>query len=109
MSQQLTLRMFKTAKADDAEVRFLVEYLHRHGGWLTAAQIYAYTRWNNRKIRELAEASKDKIISGQLGYKHVENATAEETHHFVVWMESQGRKMIARAEAVRRLAHQLVG
>ncbi|HYG36371.1 MAG TPA: hypothetical protein VEC99_16375, partial [Clostridia bacterium] len=63
---------------------------------------------SRRWVRALAQAS-DWVISGQKGYKHLSHATAEEVNHFIHWMESQGKKMIGRAERMRRNAHGVLG
>jgi hypothetical protein len=95
---------------EDPNIEYLVELLYGMD-WVTAAELTQLIsarikeNWSERKIRGLAEAASPEIISGQLGYRHIDSATLEEIHHFVQWMESQARKMIRRAEAVRRRAH----
>jgi hypothetical protein len=109
---QPELGLFK-ASEDDPNVLWLEKYLKECGEWVTAAGLVlragrALSDDNRRWVRALAEAS-DRIISGQKGYKHLERATAEEVRHFVNWMESQGRKMIGRAERLKRNAHAIFG
>lgn len=113
---QTDLPLFKVqAEPADPNVKFLVEHLRTIKGWARAAEIQQYVlarigrQVHDRELRAWAEAAAPEIISGQLGYKHIDHGTAEEISHFVHWMESQGKKMIARAEAVRRRAHQLIG
>jgi hypothetical protein len=106
MSDQL--QMFK-AEAGDANVRFFIEHLKGQRRWFPAKELETQTGWTDRDIRSYAEASEGRVISGQNGYKHADNSTADEIAHFANQMESRGRKMIARANAVRIYAHQLVG
>ena len=111
---QKDLPLFQVAP-EDPNVMFLVEHLRVTKGWSTAREISQYVlarigrEVGDRELRAWAAAAEPDVISGQKGYKHVEHATAEELSHFVHWMESQGKKMIARAEAVRRRAHALIG
>jgi hypothetical protein len=106
------LELFEVAAADP-NVIWLERYLLEASGWLTAGQLSAIagkadSEDGRRWVRSLAQAS-EWVISGQKGYKHVKHATAEDLNHFMGWMESQGKKMIGRAERMRRNAHALVG
>lgn len=110
MSTQI--EMFPLPK-EDVNVAYLANRLRERGGWATSVDLLndlglPDTENHRRWIRRLAEQADPDVISGQLGYKHVANATQDEIHHFVAWMESQGKKMIARAESVRRRAHQIL-
>jgi hypothetical protein len=105
---QGTLPLYE-AGPDDPAVQWLEQQLRECQCWKTAAELLTLVgkegsadgpRW----IRMLAEATRW-IVSGQRGYKHLEYCTPEEISHFVNWMESQGKKMIRRAERVRRNAH----
>jgi len=108
MISQLELQAFQAAP-DDPNVRELERILLHAKCWLRANVICWLTGWTDpRQVRELAEAS-DCVISGQLGYKHLQHATPEEQDHFYNWMGSQARKMWRRVQRVRRRAHQLVG
>ncbi|MHB8520697.1 MAG: hypothetical protein ACYDH9_08055 [Limisphaerales bacterium] len=105
--------LFPPPKAN-VNVTTLVELLRQRPAWHTAAEllhIFALPDLESRRrwIRSLAEAASPDVICGQCGYKHVEHATPEELHHCVAWLESQGKKMIARATAIRRRAHAVVG
>lgn len=104
---QTELPLYKVAP-DDASVAWLEHFLREHREWITAGQISPLVEKDERWIRAVAESS-SWIISGQKGYKHIEHATAEEIGHFVNWMESQGKKMIGRAERVKRNAHAVFG
>jgi len=61
-----------------------------------------------RWLRKLAEESYE-IISGQRGYCHVSDATADEVNHACNALESQAGKMSARALRLRRRMHAAVG
>jgi len=99
--------------SEDLNVQWLEGYLRECQRWMTAQDLVVLVGKVNsddsrRWIRTLAQAS-EWVISGQKGYKHLEHATAEEVNHFVNWMESQGKKMIGRAERMRRNAHAALG
>lgn len=101
------------ARATDASVIWLETYLKCHAKWIKAGDLL---RWHGRPdddtqkrlIRELAAAS-EWIISGQMGYKHIEHATPEENAHAANWLISQGKKMIKRGLVIRRNAHKRLG
>jgi hypothetical protein len=95
----------------DPQAVWFVRLLHKMYRWVPARDITALSsgRLDDRAIRALAEASAPYIISGQKGYKHSDHATPEEIRHFINSMESQGSKMVRRAEAVRRYAHGRIG
>lgn len=108
------LELFRP-KADDPNVAWLVDFLARKSDWITARQImetinpWLPDKLNDRDLRALAEAAAPKVISGQRGYKHTDHATAEEIKAFIATMESQGTKMLARANKVRTYAHAKIG
>ena len=109
---QADLPLFQVAP-EDPNVAWLEGYLKEARDWMRAAQLVVLINKpdnddSRRWLRALAQAS-DWVISGQKGYKHLEHATAEEVNHFINWMESQGKKMISRAERMRRNAHAIVG
>ncbi|MEJ0091828.1 MAG: hypothetical protein WDM80_19025 [Limisphaerales bacterium] len=93
------------AKATDASVIWLEGFLKNNARWMKAADIL---RWHGRTeddmqkrlLRELAAAS-EWIISGQMGYKHIEHASPEENAHASNWLISQGKKTIKRGIAIR--------
>lgn len=101
------LPLFQAAPSD-ANVLWLERYLKECREWVLGKNLCVLVNQDERWLRSVAEASAW-VISGQKGYKHVENATAEEVNRFVNWMESQGKKMIARAERLRRNAHAVFG
>src|SRR4051812_34832794 len=84
----------------------IARILQNSTDWLTASDILnrlnlTDTEASRRSIRACAEALSDQLISGQLGYKHVDRATEEEVRHFCNWMDSQGDKMKLRAARTR--------
>jgi hypothetical protein len=84
----------------------IARVLIKSGEWLTASDILhrlnlTDTEANRRSIRACAENLGDELISGQLGYKHVDVATSDEVRHFCNWMDSQGDKMKLRAARTR--------
>ena len=88
------------------EMDALENLLRAHGGWMSATGILVSrctvaTETAKRTLRATAAESKW-IISGQHGYKHLQAATPEEVKHFVAQMDSQSRKMSARAEAINQ-------
>lgn len=103
-------KRFGNAPASDPQdLCKFVAYLSATPDWVSGATLFERYNWNERTIRALANAASPEVISGQLGYKHIQHSTEEEVHHFCSWMESQAKKMMARSLAVRRRAHQLVG
>lgn len=71
------------------------------GRWHTAKDIIGATGVSDRIIREVAERSDGEIIPGQKGYRLTRFATATEARRAESWLQSQGRKMIARAIEIR--------
>lgn len=95
---------------DDANVQWLEGLLLSAKVWMTAADIEETCggRAGDRDIRALASAS-CWVISGQRGYKHLRNATAEEASRCCHALESQAKKMGERAGRLRRNAHTIFG
>ena len=93
------------------EVQHLCAML-RGRGWQTAAQILslevdqfaAGPNWSDRKVRAIAEASDGAVVSypGSPGYILFDEARREEIAHAVAAMQSQGKRMLARALALDR-------
>jgi hypothetical protein len=97
----------------DESVATIIAILDQETDWLTAAQLLqkigeAPTDSKKRQLREIANASQGKIISGQKGYRHIRHATPEEILHAAAWLEHQAVEMGERAKAIRRAFHQLV-
>jgi hypothetical protein len=112
------LELFRP-KADDPNVAWLADLLFVNAGWITARDILAKIppsviesvdfTIDDRRIRMWAEAAAPKIISGQLGYKHTDHATAEEIKAFINTMRSQAKRMLVRSNCVRKYAHAKIG
>ena len=97
----------KTSRAslDIDAARRLQEVLKEAGQWVKAKDLHASMGLTDRALRNLAEASEGAVISGQLGYKHADCATAEEITHAANWLMAQGRKMMDRGLKILRRAH----
>lgn len=107
MTDQLPLRMFQAAP-EDGNVRELERLLLEYRGWMSSSLIGSKTGWNSDKVNALARASAD-VISGQLGYKHLAHATAEEQRHFANSLVSRIRELGKRLTRFRRRAHARIG
>lgn len=98
MTAQLDLPMTQKApETEQGDVDALCAHLQGQG-WIKAGEI---PDWNERYIRALANASKGRIISGQLGYKLTKEATAEECAHAENWLRHQAKAMMDRAMAIK--------
>lgn len=108
---QLSLFTDKRPTPSESDAQWLIDFLNQHRGWVKAKTIQAMLggRHDDRGIRAIAELAAPKIISGQNGYKHTDHATAEEIKMFINTMESQGTKMLNRANKVRTYAHAKIG
>lgn len=112
MNDQLSLPLSSRgtrATEPSLSLLHLLEYLEARPAWHTARELQLHLGLGDRALRALAAASGGKIISGNHGYKHTRHATPEEFHEFYGRMTTQAREMHARAEAARKLHHQLVG
>jgi hypothetical protein len=99
--------------AADADLRWLEEFLRGGKCWFTAGDILLSlgrpaSENNKRWLRALANASAW-IISGQSGYRHIENCSPEEIHHCAATLESQAKEMASRAGRLRQTAHKIFG
>lgn len=107
MTDQLTLPIAPAKRAPDAaDVEMLCETLEGQG-WMLAREILLalrglYPGWHDRHLRELANASEGRIISGQRGYRLTREATDDECDHAESWLRHQARAMTERAVAIRR-------
>lgn len=95
-----------SAQRSPEEVDALENLLREAAGWVSASDILTSrnivpTENAKRMLRVTASESKW-ILSGFHGYKHLQQATPEEVKHFVAQMDSQSRKMSARAEAINQ-------
>lgn len=72
------------------------------GRWHSAADLgMTVAGLNDRVARAIAERSNGEILSGQTGYKLTAFATAAECRHAEAVLQSQARKMLARAIEIR--------
>jgi hypothetical protein len=74
-------------------------------GWVRRRDLAPVIGLDERKIRELAEQSAGVIVSGNRGYCLFSECTVDDLSHAANRLESQGRKMIRRAIAIRNRAH----
>lgn len=93
-------------------VEELVGILLDEPDWITAAQLLVKAQWpvtdsNKRRLRDLANASDGRIISGQRGYRHIRHSTADEVIHSANWLRHQAKEMDDRASAILRQYHKL--
>lgn len=105
MSEQL--KMFHV-EAGDENVRELERILWEAKCWLSSGAIGGLTGWNSDKVNNVARVSVD-IISGQLGYKHLQHATTAEQEHFSNSLTSRIRELGKRLVRFRKRTHQLAG
>ena len=72
------------------------------GQWHTAKAIKeTEPQLDERTMRAIAERSDGELLSVQKGYRLTRFATAAEARHAESWLQSQGKKMIARAVEIR--------
>ena len=70
--------------------------------WHSAADLgMTISGLDDRTCRAIAERSEGQVLSGQSGYKLTCYATAAETRHAEAVLQSQARKMLARATEIR--------
>ena len=75
------------------------------GAWVKGNALQVYLGLNERKIRQLAELSDGRIITGNKGYKLIGNATIEEIGECTGRLKSQARQMLRRAIRIERRFH----
>ena len=90
-----------------ADAAMLVALLGVERRWMTSAELACALCWTDRRIRAAAEAADGKVLSGpgSPGYKLTADATPDEMGRSVATLESQARRMLARAVAIRRRWH----
>ena len=111
---ELDFTVSPAPKVSADEVRMLCAVL-RGRGWRKASDIAeelaredcaipVLVVWNERKIRAIAEASDGAVVSypGSPGYILFDEASQAEIAHAVSAMQSQGKRMLARALALDR-------
>lgn len=109
----LPLFDFAPPAAEPAEVARLEALLDEAGDWRTAEEVLAHlgrlpTESNKRRVRAWANLT-PRVISGQLGYRHLRHASSEEVHHCCARLEHQVKEVAMRVGRIRREYHQLVG
>ena len=111
--KQSTLQLqsaFNKAPAE-AEIERLVSYLLEAGDqWLTASEIAKALGMGDRRVRQLAEHSKGRIVSapGCPGYRHIHNTTTEQIFEIRSRLTSQAKAMLQRSISIGRLAHSII-
>ena len=92
------------------EVEILLNHLSNNPGFHTAKQLSAALSINDRKIRQLAEASDGLIVSGpgSPGYCHIYHCPVETCAHIANTLRSQARRMLARYIRIKKRAHSII-
>ena len=72
------------------------------GDWMTGRLLCSYLGWpdceaSRRKLRKIAEANRDKLLTGDKGYLLLSSATMDEVRHAYNRQMAQARKMEAGA------------
>lgn len=96
-------------QADLAEFR---ARLISAGTWQTRADLCKALNWDERKVREVAEALGPEVVRCQLGFKLTEMVTRDDlscVKQAIDAFHSQAAKMEAYAQSLRRRLHALVG
>lgn len=86
--------------AEPEHVARLVALLDEAVDWRTAEEVLAHFGWlptesNKRRVRAWASLT-PKVISGQLGYRHLRHASSEEVHHCCARLEHQVKEVADR-------------
>lgn len=104
MSEQTTW-LEDAPKVLPQDARTLVGYLGRKVLWVSSRCIEhdLGRKWDKRRIRAVAEDSEGRVVSGNSGYRLNEHAADEEIDEAVGRLESQAKKMLARAAAIKRV------
>ena len=97
--------------ATDAEIADFSGHLIAHG-WQTRREISAALGWEDRKIRQVAQALGGKVVRCQLGYKLTAACDRNDIPHMKQAADAAGsQSAIQRAYelAMRHAIHSLVG
>ena len=111
--QQATLKLpssFSQAPAE-LEIERLVSHLDAAGDqWLTAAEIAKQLGIGDRRVRQLAEHSRGRIVSapGCPGYRHIHHTTVEQIAEIRNRLASQAKAMMRRSILIGRMAHSII-
>jgi len=110
-SVQATFKRPRNPGPPQAHVDRMVALLFAAGGrWMTSAEIAKETGFNDRHIRDLAEHSECRIVSGPgcPGYRHILHTTTEQISEIVNRLQSQAKRMIARSIKINKTAHEIL-
>lgn len=111
---ELSFQALPAPKVSAEDVDALCRVL-RGRPWTSAGTIAVRVRdilprviWTDRKIRAIAEASDAAVVSfpGSPGYALFDEATEAEISHAIEAIRSQGKRMIARSQALETRHHQ---
>lgn len=91
----------------EADINELVLILQKYG-WLTRKALTTQLGWTERRIRSVAEAAGADIVRGPRGFNVFASCSLDEIQHCAAIAESQGKKMIDYALALRRRAHERI-
>ena len=105
MTAQLEMFAPKAKKLTEQDTEAFVGFLARVMDWRTARELTLTLGHSDRALRQLANASDGRVITGQRGYKAASRSTAEEIHHAAAWLKSQAHEMLRRAIAIENHAH----
>ena len=83
----------------------LEKLLRSRKNWTTAARCCQLLglrtgEAGKRMVRSMAEYSEGKVIGGQDGYKHINNANLEEVAHVSNSLDSQAKRMLKRVQEI---------
>lgn len=75
--------------------------------WLTAEELAALLKFNDRKVRKVAAAAMPQVVSypGSPGYRLFSACTLEEINHCIEAFQSQGRDMFKRSSLYLQAYH----
>jgi hypothetical protein len=110
MQTELEFPRSNAPVVSQAEIDSVISFLTGRN-WTKASEITAAIGIDDRRIRVIAEQSEGAILSGPgcPGYKLLTCAAQlREVDEAAGRLESQGRRMIARAYSIRRRAHRLI-
>ena len=89
---------------DDPDVERFLWFL-RHYGRLTRKQFMEVAGWDDRHVREAAEAAFDKVVKGQKGFCLTDLEDIETAQQAAEQSISQGKKMVRYGVALKRRLH----
>ena len=106
-ARQQDLFAARDREVSATDIALLVSILSGRG-WTKADRLSQLViehglKWNDRKIRSVAHASKGHIISGQKGYKLTAEASPSKIQHASAWLRHQANEMNSRACEIDRV------